>query len=136
MSGVLAILGPGTLGLSTAQWAVACGFSVRLLGRDLSHAEAGVRAIHDRWEREAAAGRLHPEAHTRGLDLLQAGTLGTASLAGATCSSSPGPRPSPSPGWPRRRGRKAGWWASTSSCRSPAWEWWRWQWPRGPILIG
>lgn len=58
MTSPLAILGPGTLGLSTAQWAAECGLEVRLLGRTLGHAEAGLRRIELHWQRAADAGRL------------------------------------------------------------------------------
>ncbi len=46
----LGILGPGTLGLSAAQWAAECGLSVRLYGRDLSHAQRGLAALEERWK--------------------------------------------------------------------------------------
>ncbi len=58
MKGALAILGPGTLGLSTAQWAAECGLEVRLLGRDLEHARNGFLRIETRWKRATQAGRM------------------------------------------------------------------------------
>ncbi|NTW84586.1 MAG: 3-hydroxybutyryl-CoA dehydrogenase [Holophagaceae bacterium] len=60
--GPLAILGPGTLGLSLAQWAAECGLETRLLGRDQDHAEAGRLIIQRRWDQAVAKGRLSPEA--------------------------------------------------------------------------
>jgi 3-hydroxybutyryl-CoA dehydrogenase len=60
--GPLAILGPGTLGLSLAQWAAECGLETRLLGRDQDHAEAGRQVIRQRWAQAVARGRLSPEA--------------------------------------------------------------------------
>ncbi len=77
MTGALAILGPGALGLSAAQWAAECGLEVRLLGRDLEHARQGLRTIQARWEaarlkgirpeeaRERARPRLHAAAFSR-----------------------------------------------------------------------
>lgn len=59
MTGILAILGPGVLGRSAAQWAAECGLEVRLLGRDRAHAETARLAIQRRWEEFAAQG--HPE---------------------------------------------------------------------------
>ena len=58
MSGPLAILGPGTLGLSAAQWAAECGLEARLLGRDLEHAETGLSKIHRHWDQALAKGHL------------------------------------------------------------------------------
>lgn len=49
MTGPFAILGPGTLGLSAAQWAAECGLEVRLLGRDPGHAARGRAALEARW---------------------------------------------------------------------------------------
>jgi 3-hydroxybutyryl-CoA dehydrogenase len=54
----LGILGPGTLGLSAAQWAAECGLSVRLFGRDLAHAERGVQALSQRWQVLERKGKL------------------------------------------------------------------------------
>ncbi len=58
--GPLAILGPGNLGLSLARHAVERGLEVRLLGRDLAHAEAGVRRVLTQWKRAVSEGRLEP----------------------------------------------------------------------------
>jgi 3-hydroxybutyryl-CoA dehydrogenase len=75
MSLSLAILGPGTLGQSTAQWAAECGLETRLLGRDQGHAEGAVRAVRNRWERSLAAGRMTPEAARLAGDHLRAGVF-------------------------------------------------------------
>lgn len=58
--GPLAILGPGTLGLSLARHAVERGMDVRLAGRDHGHAEAGVRRVIAQWKRATSEGRLEP----------------------------------------------------------------------------
>jgi 3-hydroxybutyryl-CoA dehydrogenase len=82
----LAILGPGVLGLSLAQWAAECGLVVRLLGRDLDHAARGCMEIERRWAHAVAKGRMRAEARAEaqarlspqgfGPDALQAlGTL-------------------------------------------------------------
>ncbi|WP_243288201.1 3-hydroxyacyl-CoA dehydrogenase family protein [Geothrix terrae] len=63
MTDCLAILGPGVLGLSTAQWAAECGLEVRLLGRDLAHARQGLEEIERRWKGALERGILSPEAH-------------------------------------------------------------------------
>jgi 3-hydroxybutyryl-CoA dehydrogenase len=81
--GPLAILGPGTLGLSTAQWAAECGLETRLLGRDLAHAEAGLRRIQARWDRAVAQGRFSPEARAEAGARLRPGSFTSASLQGA-----------------------------------------------------
>lgn len=49
MTPVLAILGPGTLGLSLARHAAAQGFEVRLLGRNREHVEAALSRLAERW---------------------------------------------------------------------------------------
>jgi len=41
-------------GLSTAQWAAECGLETWLLGRNLEHAEAGIKEIHQRWDQSLA----------------------------------------------------------------------------------
>lgn len=56
--GPLAILGPGTLGLSLARHAAEQGFEVRLAGRDASHAQAGAEKVFARWKREVTKGCL------------------------------------------------------------------------------
>ena len=83
MNGPLLILGPGTLGLSSAQWAAECGLETRLLGRDLEHAEAGVQEIHRRWDRAVAKGRLSPEASEQAIDRLKAVPFNATALEGA-----------------------------------------------------
>ncbi|MDR3683110.1 MAG: 3-hydroxyacyl-CoA dehydrogenase family protein [Geothrix sp.] len=82
--GPLAILGPGTLGLSTAQWAAECGLETWLLGRHLEHAEAGLREIHRRWDRALAQGRLSPEARSRHAGRLKAAPFSASALEGAS----------------------------------------------------
>lgn len=63
MTDALAILGPGALGLSAAQWAAECGLEVRLLGRDLEHAQRGLRTIQARWEAARLKGILPEEPY-------------------------------------------------------------------------
>jgi len=58
----MTVLGPGTLGLSLAQWGAECGLDVALVGRTLDHARRGLEIIRDRWEGSVAKGRLQPEA--------------------------------------------------------------------------
>ncbi|HEX9082234.1 MAG TPA: 3-hydroxyacyl-CoA dehydrogenase NAD-binding domain-containing protein, partial [Holophagaceae bacterium] len=60
MKGPLGILGPGVLGLSTAQWAAEQGLDVRILGRDLDHAQQGRAEVLRRWDRACAKGRMEP----------------------------------------------------------------------------
>lgn len=84
MSAALAILGPGVLGLSTAQWAAECGLATRLLGRDQEHAEAGLREIHRRWDRAIAKGRMSPETRDRCMESLSAAAFTASALEGAT----------------------------------------------------
>jgi 3-hydroxybutyryl-CoA dehydrogenase len=83
LKGPLAILGPGTLGLSAAQWSSECGLETWLLGRDMDHAEAGLRQIHARWDRAVARGRLSPEAREEAGDRLHPRAFGPDSLQGA-----------------------------------------------------
>ncbi len=83
MNGPLLILGPGTLGLSTAQWAAECGLETRLLGRDLEHAEAGVQELHRRWSRAVAKGYLSPAASEQAIHRLKAAPFSAAALEGA-----------------------------------------------------
>lgn len=84
MSAALAILGPGVLGLSTAQWAAECGLATRLLGRDQEHAEAGLREIHRRWDRAIAKGGMSPETRDCCMESLSAAAFTAAALEGAT----------------------------------------------------
>ncbi len=83
MSAPLAILGPGTLGLSAAQWAAECGLETRLLGRDQAHADAGLERIRKRWERAEAQGRMSLEARSLAEDRLSSAPFGPAALEGA-----------------------------------------------------
>jgi 3-hydroxybutyryl-CoA dehydrogenase len=82
--GPLAILGPGVLGVSTAQWAAECGVETWLLGRDRAHAEIGVLEIHRRWDRLLAKGRLEARARECAMGLLRAAPLSAQSLKGAS----------------------------------------------------
>ena len=82
--GPLAILGPGILGLSTAQWAAECGLETWLLGRSHEHAEAGVHEIHRRWDRSLAKGRLSREAWARAVDRLRAAPFSPSALNGVS----------------------------------------------------
>jgi len=84
LSGPLAILGPGTLGLSAAQWAAECGLEARLLGRDLEHAETGLSKIHRHWDQALAKGHLSPEARNQALGRLTAAAFTPQSLEGVT----------------------------------------------------
>jgi 3-hydroxybutyryl-CoA dehydrogenase len=78
----LAILGPGTLGLSSAQWAAECGLETRLLGRNQAHAEAGLAVIQQRWERAVVKGHLSPASRTQAMTCLKAAPFGQAALQG------------------------------------------------------
>ncbi|MBI3132714.1 MAG: 3-hydroxyacyl-CoA dehydrogenase family protein [Acidobacteria bacterium] len=62
MTEVLGILGPGVLGLSLAQWAAEQGLEVRLIGRDLPHAERGLTELARRWELLATKGKIRSDA--------------------------------------------------------------------------
>jgi len=83
LRGPLAILGPGTLGLSTAQWAAECGLETRLLGRDLGHAERGLCDIHRRWDRALNQGRLSADAREQAMARLRPAIFGAESLQSA-----------------------------------------------------
>jgi 3-hydroxybutyryl-CoA dehydrogenase len=82
LTGVLAILGPGSLGLSAAQWAAECGLEVRLLGRDPDHARQGLREVERRWETAQQKGDLAPEARKQALRRLQPHGFGPEALQG------------------------------------------------------
>lgn len=58
MNAPLAILGPGTLGLSLAQRAAELGMDVRLVGRDADHASRGRQALEGRWLGLVERGKL------------------------------------------------------------------------------
>ncbi|WP_243314927.1 3-hydroxyacyl-CoA dehydrogenase family protein [Geothrix paludis] len=76
MTDCLAILGPGALGLSTAQWAAECGLEVRLLGRDLAHAHHGLQEVERRWKAALEKGTLSPEAHGHARTRIHAAPFG------------------------------------------------------------
>ena len=54
----LAIIGPGTLGLSLARWATECGLQVALAGRDLDHATRRIQEADRRWDMAVQKGRI------------------------------------------------------------------------------
>lgn len=76
MTDCLAILGPGALGLSTAQWAAECGLEVRLLGRDLAHARHGLQEVERRWKLALERDTLSPEVHGQVRSRIQAAPFG------------------------------------------------------------
>ena len=82
MIGPLAILGPGTLGLSAAQWAAQCGLETLLLGRDLEHAEWGLQEIHRRWDRALAKDRIDKVAWAEAKSRLRPAVFGPQTLQG------------------------------------------------------
>lgn len=84
MTGLLAILGPGVLGLSAAQWAAECGLEVRLLGRDLDHAQAGLQKVERRWESALRKGTLTPLAHKQAHARLHAAPFGPEGMKGVS----------------------------------------------------
>jgi 3-hydroxybutyryl-CoA dehydrogenase len=84
LSDLLVIVGPGTLGLSAAQWAVECGVETRLLGRNQAHADRGLQEIHRRWDEALVKGRLTPKARSQASARLHAAELGPAALKGAS----------------------------------------------------
>lgn len=54
----LAIIGPGTLGLSLAGWAAERGLWVMLAGRDLDHANKGLLRVDRHWDAAVRKGRI------------------------------------------------------------------------------
>lgn len=60
--GPLVIVGPGTLGRSLARHAAEKGLEVRLVGRDLAHAEKGIEAILSGWQKAVGKGNADSEA--------------------------------------------------------------------------
>lgn len=84
LSGVLGILGPGALGRSLAQWAAECGLPVRLLGRDLGHAEEGHQRILRLWARALERGTLAPDDHLKAQSFLQAAAFSAEGMRGVT----------------------------------------------------
>jgi 3-hydroxybutyryl-CoA dehydrogenase len=81
---VLAVLGPGSLGLSTAQWAAECGLEVRLLGRDLFHARRGLQELERRWEAAQRKGTLSLLAVKNARSRVQASAFGPEALQGVS----------------------------------------------------
>lgn len=69
----LAVLGPGTLGLSVAQWAAECGIEVQLVGRNPAHAARGLETLWNRWEGSLRKGRIQAEALTAAKNRLRVG---------------------------------------------------------------
>lgn len=60
MSCDLAIVGPGALGLSLADWAAECGLSVQITGRDIPHGQRALLQLEARWDRELRRKRRSP----------------------------------------------------------------------------
>jgi 3-hydroxybutyryl-CoA dehydrogenase len=83
MTGPLAILGPGILGCSAAQWAAECGLETRLLGRDPAHAQAGLQTLRNRWDQAVARGRMTPPARDEAAARLTAGAFAPSPLEGS-----------------------------------------------------
>lgn len=79
----LAILGPGILGLSTAQWAAECGLEVRLLGRDEAHARRGLEVLEARWDEAVRRNGPSPDLDAARRRVRSA-AFGPKALAGAT----------------------------------------------------
>lgn len=84
LTGPLAILGPGVLGLSTAQWAAECGVEVRLLGRDSDHAQRGLRQVEGRWATATRKGLLTPAEVDQARGRIRAEAFGPRALDGAS----------------------------------------------------
>ncbi len=82
LTGVLAILGPGALGLSAAQWAAECGLEVRLLGRDLDHARRGLAEVERRWEAAFRKGRVAAEILEQASARIRPAPFGPGALEG------------------------------------------------------
>lgn len=80
--GPLAILGPGVMGLSTAQWAAERGLEVRLLGRDADHAAFGRAEIERRWEASVQKGRFSAQDHASASARLQTAAFGPEAVSG------------------------------------------------------
>lgn len=81
---MLAVLGPGVLGLSAAQWAAECGLATRLLGRDADHAARGLTEIRRRWDRAVSRARMGREARDRALGLLSVAAFAPSALEGVS----------------------------------------------------
>jgi 3-hydroxybutyryl-CoA dehydrogenase len=84
VTGILAILGPGALGLSTAQWAAECGLEVRLLGRDVDHARQGLYEVEQRWGAALRKGILSPQAHDQARSRIQAAPFSSEAMGGVS----------------------------------------------------
>jgi 3-hydroxybutyryl-CoA dehydrogenase len=71
---ILGICGPGTLGLSAAQWTAECGLRVRLFGRDEAHARRGVEELAQRWSVLANKGKISDARRLELMDRVEAGS--------------------------------------------------------------
>ncbi len=80
----LAIIGPGTLGLSLAQWAAECGLDVGLAGRDLGHSKGRLMEAERRWESAIRKGRITNEQHQAARAHLRAHGTWAEAVEGAT----------------------------------------------------
>jgi 3-hydroxyacyl-CoA dehydrogenase len=60
----IAVVGPGLMGLGTAQVAAAAGLQVLLVGRDAAAAAAGHARLSDQLARQVDRGRLAPQRAT------------------------------------------------------------------------
>lgn len=72
MTEQLAIIGPGTLGLSLARWAAECGLRVALAGRDMDHAARGLKEADHRWDLAVKKGRITADQRAEARALLHA----------------------------------------------------------------
>ncbi|WP_306589600.1 3-hydroxyacyl-CoA dehydrogenase family protein [Geothrix sp. 21YS21S-4] len=81
---VLAILGPGALGRSAAQWAAECGLEVRLLGRNLAHAQRAVDDLTGAWDRAVHRGSLSSDEAERAKGRIRAHAFDRAALEGVS----------------------------------------------------
>lgn len=82
--GPLAILGPGTLGTSAAQWSAECGLETRLLGRNQAHAGAGLESIHRRWDQAVSRGQISHQVREKARAKLTATALSPSALEGVS----------------------------------------------------
>lgn len=83
MTEQLAIIGPGTLGLSLAAWAAECGLRVSLAGRDLDHVNRRVLEADRRWEKAIKKGRIGADQREKARERLQPCGTWEAALDGA-----------------------------------------------------
>lgn len=79
----LAIIGPGTLGLSLARWATECGLRVTLAGRDPDHANRALGEADHRWEMAVQKGRITAEQMRKARARLHACDTWEAAVDGA-----------------------------------------------------